>query len=90
MWFAANYAASGSLPIDVQSALSSSFVEGGVGQSGGRESYGGLYDTKFALTLRLVDELGAPRRTSPRAWAASWPVPTTRATPYALETAATL
>jgi hypothetical protein len=57
MWFAANYAVNDFVALDIQSAFASSFVKGGVGPSGGQESYSGLYDSNIALTFRLVDEL---------------------------------
>ena len=57
MWFAANYAVNDFVALDVQSAFASSFVKGGVGPSGGQESYSGLFDSNVALTFRLVDEL---------------------------------
>ena len=57
MWFAANYAVNDFVALDIQSAFASSFVTGGVGPSGGQESYSGLFDSNVALTFRLVDEL---------------------------------
>ena len=57
MWFAANYAVNDFVALDIQSAFASSFVKGGVGPSGGEESYSGLFDSNIALTFRLVDEL---------------------------------
>ena len=57
MWFAANYAVNDFVALDVQSAFASSLVTGGVGPSGGQESYSGLFDSNVALTFRLVDEL---------------------------------
>ena len=57
MWFAANYAVNDFVALDIQSAFASSFVTGGVGPSGGEESYSGLFDSNIALTFRLVDEL---------------------------------
>ena len=57
MWFAANYAVNDFVAFDVQSAFASSLVTGGVGPSGGQESYSGLFDSNVALTFRLVDEL---------------------------------
>lgn len=57
LWFAANYAVNDFVALDIQSAYASSFVKGGVGPSGGEESYAGLFDSNIALTFRLVDEL---------------------------------
>ena len=57
MWFAANYAVNDFVALDIQSAFASSSVTGGVGPSGGEESYSGLFDSNIALTFRLVDEL---------------------------------
>ena len=57
MWFAANYAVNDFVALDIQSAFASSFVTGGVGPSGGQESYSGLFDSNVALTFRLVNEL---------------------------------
>ena len=57
MWFAANYAVNDFVALDIQSAFASSLVTGGVGPSGGQESYSGLYDSNIALTFRFVDEL---------------------------------
>ncbi len=57
MWFGVNYAISDSVALDVQSGWARSFVAGGVGPSGGQESYSGLFDSNFAVTWRIVDEL---------------------------------
>ena len=57
MWFGANYAVNDFVALDIQSAFASSMVTGGVGPSGGQESYSGLFDSNVALTFRLVDEL---------------------------------
>ena len=57
MWFGVNYAVNDAVAIDVQSAWARSFVAGGVGPSGGQESYSGIYDSTFAVTWRIVDEL---------------------------------
>ena len=57
MWFGLNYAFTDAVAIDVQSAWANSFVAGGVGPSGGQESYGGLFDSNLAVTWRFVDEL---------------------------------
>ena len=57
MWFGANYAVNDFVALDIQSAFASSLVTGGVGPSGGQESYSGLFDSNVALTFRLVDEL---------------------------------
>ena len=56
-WVAANYALNDFAALDLQSAFASSFVSGGVGPSGGQQSYTGLFDSNVALTFRLVDEL---------------------------------
>lgn len=56
-WFGLNYAISDSVAIDVQSAWARSFVAGGVGPSGGRETYSGIVDSNFSVTWRIVDEL---------------------------------
>lgn len=57
LWFGVNYAISDSVALDLQTAWARSFVAGGVGPSGGQESYSGLYDSNVALTWRVVDEL---------------------------------
>ena len=57
MWFGVNYAISDAVAIDVQSAWARSFVAGGVGPSGGQESYSGIFDSTVAVTWRVVDEL---------------------------------
>ena len=57
VWFGVNYAFTDTVAIDVQSAWARSFVAGGVGPSGGAESYSGLYDSNIAITWRIVDEL---------------------------------
>ena len=57
MWFGVNYAISDAVALDVQSGWARSFVAGGVGPSGGQESYSGLFDSNFAVTWRIVDEL---------------------------------
>ena len=57
VWFGVNYAFTDAVAIDVQSAFARSFVAGGVGPSGGQESYSGLYDSNVAITWRIVDEL---------------------------------
>ena len=57
LWFGVNYAISDSVALDLQTAWARSFVAGGVGPSGGQESYSGLYDSNIALTWRVVDEL---------------------------------
>ena len=57
VWFGVNYAFTDTVAIDVQSAWARSFVAGGVGPSGGQESYSGLYDSNIAVTWRIVDEL---------------------------------
>ena len=57
MWFGVNYAINDAVAIDVQSAWARSFVAGGVGPSGGQESYSGLFDSTVAVTWRVVDEL---------------------------------
>lgn len=57
VWFGVNYAFTDAVAIDVQSAFARSFVAGGVGPSGGQESYSGLYDSNIAITWRVVDEL---------------------------------
>ena len=57
LWFGVNYAVSDSVALDLQTAWARSFVAGGVGPSGGQESYSGLYDSNIALTWRVVDEL---------------------------------
>ena len=57
VWFGVNYAVTDAVAIDVQSAWARSFVAGGVGPSGGQESYSGLYDSNVAVTWRIVDEL---------------------------------
>ena len=56
-WFGVNYAINDAVAIDVQSGWARSFVAGGVGPSGGQESYSGLFDSNFAVTWRIVDEL---------------------------------
>ena len=57
IWFGINYAITDSVALDVQSAWAQSFVAGGVGPSGGQESYSGLFDSNVAVTWRIVDEL---------------------------------
>ncbi len=57
MWFGVNYAISDAVAIDVQTAWARSFVAGGVGPSGGQESYSGIFDSTVAVTWRIVDEL---------------------------------
>ena len=57
MWLGVNYAVTDAVALDVQSAWARSFVAGGVGPSGGQESYSGLFDSNVALTWRVVDEL---------------------------------
>lgn len=57
MWFAASYAVNDAIAVDLRSGWAQSFVAGGVGPSGGRESYSGLFDTTLGLTWRIVDEL---------------------------------
>ncbi len=57
MWFGVNYAINDAVALDVQSGWARSFVAGGVGPSGGQESYSGLFDSNFAVTWRIVDEL---------------------------------
>lgn len=57
MWFGVNYAMSDSVAFDVQSGWARSLVAGAVGPSGGQESYSGLFDSNFAVTWRIVDEL---------------------------------
>ena len=57
MWFGASYAINDALAVDLRSGWARSFVAGGVGPSGGQESYSGLFDSNFALTWRIVDEL---------------------------------
>ena len=59
MWFGVNYAINDAVALDVQSGWARSFVAGGVGPSGGQESYSGLFDSNFAVTWRIVDELVA-------------------------------
>ena len=57
IWFGANYAINDAVALDVQSAWARSFVAGGVGPSGGQESYNGLFNSNVAVTWRIVDEL---------------------------------
>ena len=57
MWFGVNYAINDAVAIDLQSAWARSFVAGGVGPSGGQESYSGMFDSTVAVTWRIVDEL---------------------------------
>ena len=57
LWFGINYALSDAVALDIQTAWARSFVAGGVGPSGGQESYSGLYDSNIAVTWRMVDEL---------------------------------
>ena len=57
MWFGVNYAVNDAVAIDVQSAWARSLVAGGVGPSGGQESYSGIFDSTVAVTWRMVDEL---------------------------------
>ncbi len=57
VWFGVNYVVTDAVAIDVQSAWARSFVAGGVGPSGGQESYSGLFDSNVAVTWRIVDEL---------------------------------
>ena len=57
VWFGVNYAINDAVAIDVQSAWARSFVAGGVGPSGGQESYSGVFDSTVAVTWRIVDEL---------------------------------
>ena len=57
MWFGVNYAINDAVALDVQSGWARSLVAGGVGPSGGQESYSGLFDSNFAVTWRIVDEL---------------------------------
>lgn len=56
-WFGVNYAINDAVALDVQSGWARSLVAGGVGPSGGQESYSGLFDSNFAVTWRIVDEL---------------------------------
>ncbi len=57
VWIHANYALNDAVAVDLQTAWASSFVNGGVGPSGGQESYSGLYDTNISVTWRFMDEL---------------------------------
>ena len=57
LWFGVNYAINDAVAIDLQSAWARSFVAGGVGPSGGQESYSGIFDSTLAVTWRIVDEL---------------------------------
>jgi len=57
VWISANYAVSDAVGLDLQTAWAQSYVDGGVGPSGGEENYSGLYDTHLSLTWRFADEL---------------------------------
>ncbi|MYG47842.1 MAG: hypothetical protein F4164_00430 [Gemmatimonadales bacterium] len=57
VWIGFNYALHDAVALDVQSAWARSYVAGGVGPSGGEESYSGLFDSNIAVTWRVVDEL---------------------------------
>lgn len=57
VWIGFNYALHDAVALDVQTAWARSFVAGGVGPSGGEESYSGLFDSNIAVTWRIVDEL---------------------------------
>lgn len=56
-WLGVNYALHDAVSLDVQSAWARSFVAGAVGPAGGQETHSGLFDSNFAITWRLVDEL---------------------------------
>lgn len=57
VWLGVNYALHDAVSLDVQSAWARSFVAGAVGPAGGQETHSGLFDSNFAITWRLVDEL---------------------------------
>ena len=57
MWVGVNYAINDAVAFDLRSGWARSFVAGGVGPSGGQQSYSGLFDSNFAVTWRIVDEL---------------------------------